>query len=122
MTQDTRIRHKFEKSGVLLNLDSDRQIQAVFDEYASADEFQFNRAVIPIRLAQYGNEKLVSRSQANKLLTRVERFESIGQTFADEIFGIYASIRPNITLQPANVNSDVEKMVKRVTSNVSFSE
>jgi anti-sigma regulatory factor (Ser/Thr protein kinase) len=113
---------------MLLNRDSDRQIQAVFDEYAGPDEFQFNRTVIPVRLAQYGNEKLVSRSQAKRLLARVERFEyvifdfdevqNIGQAFADEIFRVYASSHPNITLHPVNMELDVEKMVKRATSNV----
>jgi len=113
---------------MLLNRDSDRQIQAVFDEYAGPDEFQFNRTVIPVRLAQYGNEKLVSRSQAKRLLARVERFEyvifdfeevqNIGQAFADEIFRVYASSHPKITLHPVNMELDVEKMVKRATSNV----
>lgn len=113
---------------MLLNRDSDRQIQAIFDEYAGPDEFQFNRTVIPVRLAQYGNEKLVSRSQAKRLLARVERFEyvnfdfegvqSIGQAFADEIFRVYANSHPNITLHSVNMELDVEKMIKRATSNV----
>jgi len=111
---------------MLLNRDSDRQIQAIFDEYAGPDEFQFNKTVIPVRLAQYGNEKLVSRSQAKRLLARVERFEhvifdfeevqTIGQAFADEIFRVYAKNHPKIVLNPVNMEADVEKMIKRATS------
>lgn len=112
---------------MLLNRNSDRQIQSVFDEYAGPDDFQFNKTVIPVRLAQYGNEKLVSRSQAKRLLARIERFEyvifdfdevqSIGQAFADEIFRVYANSHPHMVLHPINMVSGVEKMVKRASSN-----
>ncbi|MEJ2613292.1 MAG: STAS-like domain-containing protein [Candidatus Thiodiazotropha sp.] len=61
-------------------------------------------------------------------LARVERFEyvifdfegvqSIGQAFADEIFRVYANSHPNITLHSVNMELDVEKMIKRATSNV----
>lgn len=57
-----------KKSGtavyMLIKRDSERDIQAVFDDYADLDKFQLNKTVIPVRLAQYENEKLVSRSQA----------------------------------------------------------
>jgi anti-sigma regulatory factor (Ser/Thr protein kinase) len=81
---------------MLIYRDSKREIQAVSDDYAGPDEFQFNKTVIPVRLAQYGNEKLVSRSQAKRLRVRLEKFHivildfegglAIGQAFADEIF------------------------------------
>lgn len=102
---------------------SARDIQTVFDEYAAPDEFQFNKTVIPVRLAQYGNEKLISRSQAKRLLARIEKFQRvifdfdqvsvIGQAFADEIFRVYANNHPDIVLLPVNMGLNVEKMVKR---------
>jgi anti-sigma regulatory factor (Ser/Thr protein kinase) len=108
---------------MLIKLDSARQIQSVFDDYAGPDEYQFNKTVIPVRLAQYGNEKLVSRSQAKRLLARIERFHyvildfegvsAIGQAFADEIFRVYARVHPEITLLPDKMESNVEKMVSR---------
>jgi anti-sigma regulatory factor (Ser/Thr protein kinase) len=111
---------------MLLDRNSDRLIQAIFDEFAGPDEFQFNKTIIPVRLAQYGNEKLVSRSQAKRLLARVERFEhvifdfedvqTIGQAFADEIFRVYAKNHPTIILNPVNMAPDVEKMIKRANS------
>lgn len=111
---------------MLINRDSERNIQAVFDDYAGPDEYQFNKTVIPVRLAQYENEKLVSRSQAKRLLARIERFQnvifdfegvsSIGQAFADEIFRVYANNHPNIVLLPVKMEPNVKKMVVRSVS------
>ena len=106
---------------------STREIQKVFNEYTEGPEdFKFNKTVIPLRLAQYKNEKLVSRSQAKRVLIRVERFEnvifdfseieSVGQAFADEIFRVYAQKHSEITLLPIHMTADVEKMVKRAIS------
>ena len=113
---------------MLINRDSERDIQAVFDDYAGPDEFQFNKTVIPVRLAQYGNEKLVSRSQAKRLLARIERFQdvifdfegvsAIGQAFADEIFRVYANNHPDIVLLPVNMEPNVKKMVNRTGTTV----
>jgi len=113
---------------MLIKRDSKRDIQTVFDDYAGPDEFQFNKTVIPVRLAQYENEKLVSRSQAKRLLTRIEKFknvifdfdgvQAIGQAFADEIFRVYALNHPDIVLLPVKMEPNVEKMVKRAVSSV----
>jgi len=107
--------------------ESERNIQEVFDKFtAGPDEFQFNKTVIPVRLAQYENEKLVSRSQAKRMLTRIELFENvvfdfegvttIGQAFADEIFRVYANMHPDIALVPVNMEGNVSKMVMKATS------
>ena len=107
--------------------ESERNIQEVFDKFtAGPDEFQFNKTIIPVRLAQYENEKLVSRSQAKRMLTRIERFENvvfdfegviaIGQAFADEIFRVYAHLHPEIALVPVNMEDNVSKMVMKATS------
>ena len=111
---------------MLIKRNSKREIQAVFDDYAEPDEYQFNKTVIPVRLAQYENEKLISRSQAKRLLIRIERFHNvifdfegvlaIGQAFADEIFRVYAKNHPDIVLLPVKMGSDVEKMVNRAIS------
>ena len=111
---------------MLIKRDSTRNIQTVFDDYAGPDEFQFNKTVIPVRLAQYEHEKLVSRSQAKRLLARIERFKhvifdfagvfAIGQAFADEIFRVYAHNHPDIVLLPVKMEPNVEKMVNRAIS------
>ena len=55
------------------------------------DDYSFAKTVVPVRLAKIGDENLVSRSQAKRLLQRVDRFRcvvldfdqvgSIGQAF-----------------------------------------
>jgi anti-sigma regulatory factor (Ser/Thr protein kinase) len=106
-----------------IGLESDRILKSIFDDFAGPDEYQFNKTVIPVKLAQYGNEMLVSRSQAKRLLTRIENFEnvifdfqgveSVGQAFADEIFRVYVNQNPDIIISPMNMTNDVEDMVKR---------
>ena len=105
---------------------SDRRLEDVFDRYAAeGDDFGFTRTIVPVVLARYGDENLVSRSQAKRLLARFERFkevildfkgvESIGQAFADEIFRVYAKQHPQVCLTPLNANEQVEKMIRRIT-------
>ncbi|MEW8431537.1 MAG: DUF4325 domain-containing protein [gamma proteobacterium symbiont of Ctena orbiculata] len=111
---------------MLIERGSERDIQSVFDDFAGPDAYQFNKTVIPVRLAQYGDEKLVSRSQAKRLMAHIERFQyvifdfggvsAIGQAFADEIFRVYAQHHPDIVLIPENMVPNVEKMVKRAIS------
>ena len=110
---------------------SDRLIREVFDtcteDLNDEGSSQFNKTVIPVKLAQYGNEKLVSRSQAKRLLTRIEKFQyvvfdfeditMIGQAFADEIFRVYANKNVKITLVPINMAPDVKSMVDRSLGN-----
>lgn len=108
---------------MVIGLESDRKLRDVFDDFAAPDEYQFNKTVIPVKLAVYGNELLISRSQAKRLLTRIENFEnvifdfegveSVGQAFADEIFRVYANQNPQIMIAPLNMTESVENMVKR---------
>lgn len=106
-----------------ISLRSKRTTQQVFDKF-TADDFSFTKTHVPVFLARYGNENLVSRSQAKRLLARFERFkeiildfdnvESIGQAFADEIFRVFTSQNPNIHLIPINTNGQVKKMIAHV--------
>jgi uncharacterized protein (DUF1330 family) len=103
-----------------------RTLKKVFDQFTSEDDYGFNKTVIPVRLVQYGDELLVSRSQAKRLLSRVDRFKivildfeevkAIGQAFADEIFRVFASKNKEIQLVHVNANKDVEQMIVRVLS------
>jgi uncharacterized protein (DUF1330 family) len=82
--------------------------------------------VIPVRLARMGAESLVSRSQAQRLLARVDRFkvvlfdfrdvETIGQAFADEIFRVYAKGHPEVELLPIHASVQVQQMISRATA------
>jgi hypothetical protein len=103
-----------------------RTIKSIFDQYSSdeANDFAFTKTVVPVRLAQYGDDNLVSRSQAKRLLARVDRFrtvmldftgvESIGQAFADEIFRVFRRQHPEMTLLELHATPEVASMIARV--------
>jgi anti-sigma regulatory factor (Ser/Thr protein kinase) len=107
--------------------DSPRILKSIMNEYAPKDEYNFIKTVIPVILAKYGNEQLVSRSQAKRVLARVEKFKivlldfsgiySIGQAFADEIFRVFCSFNPDIRIVSFNTNEDIEAMIKHVQHN-----
>lgn len=100
----------------------------MFDEYTSGDDHGFNKTIIPVKLAQYGDSKLVSRSEAKRLLARIDRFkvvlfdfseiESVGQAFADEIFRVFASAHPGMELIELNASLEVQQMIQRARSHV----
>jgi anti-sigma regulatory factor (Ser/Thr protein kinase) len=112
-------------TAVFLELDNhtSRTAQKIFDQWTSDDSFQFNKTVVPVRLAQYGNDQLVSRSQAKRLLSRVELFKvvlfdftdvaSIGQAFADEIFRVFANQHSEVEIHAINTYSAVQRVIER---------
>ena len=103
---------------------STRTVQTVFNKFSSSkDDFGFFKTHVPVRLARYGNENLVSRSQAKRLLSRFERFgeiildfkgvSTIGQAFADEIFRVFRQDHPDINIYPINISSQIKRMINR---------
>lgn len=102
-----------------------RTTRKIFDQFTTGEDFGFSKTVVPVRLAQYGEDLLVSRSQARRMLARVEQFrsvvldfksvQSIGQAFADEVFRVFANEHPDIQLLPIFTNSEVKRMIAHVT-------
>jgi hypothetical protein len=104
---------------------SPRTTKEVFDRYADpeVDDYAFSKTHVPLKLAQYGHDQLVSRSQAKRVLARFERFrevlldfsgvELIGQAFADEIFRVFATAHPEIKLVAVHTNESVGRMIRR---------
>lgn len=100
-----------------------RTPKEVFDEFAGDDDFAFAKTVVPVDLARYGNDALISRSQARRVLARLDRFstvlfnfknvDQVGQGFADEMFRVYTRTHPDIALIPINANTQVMSMIKR---------
>lgn len=98
----------------------------ISDQYSGGDDYGFVKTVVPVRLAQYGNDLLISRSQAKRVLARVEKFKtvifdftgvpSIGQAFADEIFRVFTKMHPEIHLVPVKANTDVKRMIQAARS------
>ena len=108
---------------MVLNNHTSRSLKKVFNEFATPDNFRFDRTIIPLRMAQYGDNSLVSRSQAKRILQRLDRFDEvffdfsevaeIGQGFADEVFRVFASQHPELSINHINANSTVEAMILR---------
>jgi anti-sigma regulatory factor (Ser/Thr protein kinase) len=106
-------------------VDSPRVLREVFDHYTDLEsgEFEFSKTHIPLKLAQYGTDPLISRSHAKRILARLESFaeaildfsgvESIGQAFADEIFRVFATAHPGVKLTPIHANEEVNRMIRR---------
>jgi len=112
---------------MLLENQSERKPDDVFRRYAAEDDdYGFNKTVVPVRLAREGSEQLVSRSQAKRLLARVDRFktvildfsgvDTIGRSFADEIFRVFARANPRILVIPINTNLEIIGMITSVRS------
>ena len=102
-----------------------RTINSVFDmfELPGDEDHGFVKTLIPVKLAQYDKEMMVSRSQARRVLARVNRFkhvgldfqgvEKIGQPFADEIFRVFCLEHPEITIYSINENDQIKSAIKK---------
>jgi anti-sigma regulatory factor (Ser/Thr protein kinase) len=106
---------------------SDRSRAEVFDTFTSPEnDYAFDKTVVPVKMAEHNKDDLISRSQAKRLLLRIDRFRAvvldfknvnqIGQAFADEIFRVFARRHPGVDVQFTNVNKEVLKMIRRAQS------
>jgi len=107
--------------------DAKQTLKEVFDQYASEDNnYGFARTHVPIRLAMYEGEQMLSRSQAKRILARVDRFREvildfrgvtgIGQAFADEIFRVFAHEHPEVHMVALFTTPDIDRMIARAKS------
>jgi len=103
---------------------SDRSRKEVYDAYASPENnYAFDRTVVPVKMAEHSENDLISRSQAKRLLLRIDRFRTvvldfkkvnqIGQAFADEIFRVFTRRHPGVEVQFINANEYISNMIRR---------
>lgn len=107
---------------MIMENDSETDLKDVYAAYQS-DELGFVKTIVPVRLLAVGEDRLVSRSQAKRLLNRFNRFtevvldfegvESIGQAFADEVFRVFSQAHPDVKLVPIRQNEAVSRMITR---------
>lgn len=100
-----------------------RTMKKVFNKFTTDDDYGFTKTVVPVKLTRYGDDNLVSRSQAKRLLARIDRFKvvvfdfagiaSIGQAFADEVFRVFSVKHPEIEIAAINATSEVKRMISR---------
>lgn len=99
---------------------STRTTQSVFDRFSGVDD-GFTKTHVPVALARYGEDKLVSRSQARRVLARFDKFKevsldfsgvaTIGQPFADEIFRVFADQNPSIKITHSHASDQIKNMI-----------
>jgi len=109
-----------------LENESPRTNQEVFDRFSDPEEYTFSKTHVPVKLAQVGGERLVSRSQAKRVAQRFEQFkhveldfegvEAVGQAFADELFRVFAAAHPGLRLVPINTSNQVAQMIRRAVA------
>ena len=125
---DFLIEHREEQQGTRVVMDiplaASHTTKDIFDRYAlDQDDYAFQRTHVVVSLARAEGEKLVSRSQAKRVLARLERFkevvldfkrvDGIGPAFADEIFRVFRSSHPAVHLQVVNASDEVQRMIRR---------
>ena len=107
-----------------LNRHTTRSMTKLYSKFAAEeDDYGFTKTVVPVRLAELGEDSLVSRSQAKRLLTRLDRFKvvmlnfegvsEIGQAFADEIFRVFRNQKPDVQVYHSKANARVQAMIDR---------
>jgi anti-sigma regulatory factor (Ser/Thr protein kinase)/biotin operon repressor len=118
---------------MILYLDSEKTPKDAFDQFtAEFDDFGFNKTHLSVQLAKYEGDHLVSRSQAKRILNRLDKFKEvfldfrdvtdIGQAFADEIFRVFQNDHPSIRLMPVNARPEVQRMINRAMAQTGQTE
>lgn len=108
----------------VLKLDNDagHSSKEIFDEFAPPER-GFVKTLIPMKeMCPLGDP--VARSQARRILRRLEEFQEIvfdfrgigfmGQGFADEVFRVFQNKYPQITLTAVNADPSVQGMIDHV--------
>ncbi len=102
---------------------SNKKTFEIFDDYSN-DEGSFIKTRIPLK--NIFSDAPVSRSQANRVCNRLDKFKEViidfeglqwmGQGFAHQMFVVYKNQHPEIEFIPVNMNEAVTKMYNHVTS------
>lgn len=114
---------------ILLNISNNikRTLNKEFSKYTSDDDnLNFEKTIVAASLMTRTGDKLISRSQAKRLLARLNDFstvildfkdvDEIGQAFADQIFRVFQDKHPEVKLVPVNTSRKITEMINRVKS------
>jgi len=106
-----------------LNLNSKRTREEVFKRFTSPEDFSFSKTHVAVELGINDGETYVSRSQAKRILSGLEKFKfivlnfkrvnTVGQGFVDEVFRVFKNSHPEIQISSINTNESVAFMIQR---------
>jgi len=115
---------KGTKVTFIIGLKSKKGLNIIFREY-SESLFKFSRTKVIVKLYRMDTD-YISRSQARRILSGLEKFkiitldfqgvDTIGQSFADEVFRVWKNHHSHINIQYKNANDNVDFMIKRTLS------
>ncbi len=104
---------------------SDRKLEDIFNRYTD-ENYDFSKTEVRVKLYKEGTS-YISRSQARRILTGLEKFKKIildfkdvetaGQGFADEIFRVWLNNHAHTAIIPENANDNVMFMINRAKTN-----
>ena len=97
-------------------------LEQIFSSYAPAHyDYQFQKTKVHVKLLK---TEYVSRSEARRLVTNLEKFReiildfkgvnSVGQGFADELLRVFANRYPDIRIECKNVTAGITAMFRHV--------
>jgi DNA-binding Lrp family transcriptional regulator len=102
--------------------DTERTLEQVFAPFVDEESLRFDRTIVPLAVFETPG-RFVSRSEAKRLGTRLDRFreavldfagiEDVGLAFVDELFRVWARQHPQTRLVPINMSPVVERIVRR---------
>lgn len=105
----------------LIRTDATKELAELFNRYTD-ESFTFSKTGVNVGLYR-GRAECVSRSQARRIMTGLDKFktieldfkdmDSIGQAFADEVFRVWHSGHPDTRIIPRNANENVTFMIQR---------
>jgi len=105
-----------------IDKNSKRDLNRIFKEF-SGEAFDFGKTKVRVDLYEMDNA-FISRSQARRILTGLEKFRTIvldfenvgtiGQGFADEVFRVWRGHHPDIEVKYQNANENILFMIKRI--------
>ena len=125
LIKTTSINKRGTKVTFEIDINSERHLDQVFKRYTNlSDEsdYGFDKTEIRVKLYTMGGVH-ISRSQARRILSGLEKFKVIlldfenvpvvGQAFADEIYRVFKHKHPTIKIEEENMSAGVRFMIER---------
>lgn len=99
-----------------------KELRDIMDKYSNQDRGFYKTSIPLVEIFPNGNP--VSRSEAKRLGSLLERFEeglldfknieTVGQGFTHELFVVFQKNHPDVVINYENANDNVERMIQRV--------
>jgi anti-sigma regulatory factor (Ser/Thr protein kinase) len=116
---------KGTRVSMAIAFDTERTLRQVAGRYGKdmSATSVFDKTEVLIQLSQLQGEPYISREQAQRVLSGLERFRrvvldfknipTVGQAFVDEVFHGFRSRHPAIDIETVHANADVRFMIEK---------